>query len=283
MNCSKVLTAFGQLTFLTLLVGQCLLLASYPAKYHNNSIWYALLLFIAPAFGVSWWRFTSNERSDAQLVSVWFAYVWLGLVPVIGIVFGLTVEELDKNKQFGPDELKIALCITPLVLLLLLSNGEDTITREEITLLSYKMTIDLFDGNELLQIVIDENIETFGIPRSFMRALISFACITFLLSPLEMSARLLFTDPYQNKCTVGINGFIQVCLNLTLFGLRLGIWLGEGWNYPFFTVKNVIMIFVRGFEFSNMFRAAQDAVPENNVREPSAPPPPAHDSPFNRI
>ena len=204
------MTVFGQLTFFTLLIAQCLLLASYPAKYKDNFSWYIFLLFIAPAFGISWWRISiaSDERSDAQLVYIWFSYIWIGLVPMIAIVFALTAEELDKNKQFGPDELKIALCITPL-LLLLLNTGADTITRGEIAVFSYKMIIDIFDGSELLQIVIDENIENAGIPLSFMRALISFACITFLLSPLEMAANLLGGEQDDRReAAVGMNGFI---------------------------------------------------------------------------
>ncbi len=271
MGCRKVVIAFGNLTYLALLIAQCLLLASYPAKYQNNSSWYAFLLFIAPAFAISWWRIYSDERKDAQLVHVWFAYVYLGLVPMIGIVFALTAEELDKSKQFGPDELKLSLCITPLILLLLLSAGVDTITREKIILVSFKMFIDLLDGNELLQIVIDGNIENFGIPRSFMKALISFACITFLLSPLEMAAHLLVTDEDKRQGAVGIYGFFQVLHNITLFGLRLGIWLGEGWNFSMLIVKNVFMIFVRGLEFSYIFRREENAEQENNVRTGSAP------------
>ncbi|XP_078364371.1 uncharacterized protein LOC144648780 [Oculina patagonica] len=201
---------------------------------------------------------------------------------MIGIVFRLTAEKLDKSKQFGPDELKLSLCITPLILLLLLNTGEleETIRREDVTLFTFKMTIDLVDGNELLQMVIDENIETFGIPRSFMRALIAFACFTFLLSPLEMAAHLLVKDQDNRRGAVGIYGFFQVLHNIILFKLRLGIWLGQGWNFSMFIVKNVIMICVRGLEFSYTYRDEEDAEPENNVSLPSAPPPPAQNPAF---
>lgn len=276
MSCSKVGTVFGQFTFLTLMIAQCLLLASYPAKYQNNSSWYFFLLFITPAFVISWWRMNSDERTkDAQLFYVWFAYTWLGLVPMVGIVFGLTAEKLDKNKQFGPDELKIALSITPVILLLLLNTLADTARREEITVFSFKMTIDIFDGNELLQTVIDENVENFGIPRSSIRALIAFACITFLLSPLEMAVHLLSEDQDERKVSAGVNAIIQVCQNLILFGLRLGIWLGDGWNFSMFTVKNVIMIFVRCLECASARRGEENADRENSAAQPSAPPPPA--------
>ena len=280
MNCSKVGTVFGQLTFLALMIAQCLLLASYPAKYQNDSSWYAFLLFITPAFGISWWRMNSDERKDSQLFYIWFTYAWLGLVPMVGIVFGLTAEELNRNKQFGPNELKIALSITPVMLLLFLNTLADTARRGEIAVFSFKMTVDLFDGNELLQNVIDENVENFGIPRSLIRALIAFACITFLLSPLEMAAHLLSEDEDNRKGWVGLNAIIQVFHNLILFGLRVGIWLGDGWNFSMFTVKNVIMICVRCLECASAFCVEEDADQEHSAAQPNAPPPPAQNPAF---
>lgn len=275
MKCGKILIVFGRLTFLTLMIAQCLLLASYPAKYQNNSAWYAFLLFIMPAFGISWWWITSNNEDETiQRVCVWFTYIWLGLVPMIGIVFGLTAEKLDRSRNFGPNELKTSLYITPLLLLLLLNTGADSNNRKAINALSLKITIDLFDGNELLQIVIDENVQNFGIPKSFANALLSFACITFLLSPVEMAAHLVL-DPEDlyKEVPIALNAIVQVCHNAVLFGLRLGIWLGYGWNVPLFITKNVIMICVRCLEFaSTVHDDEEDAAPRH--AEPTAPPPP---------
>lgn len=165
MSCGKVLIIFGRLIFVMLMIAQCLLLASFPAKYQNNSAWYASLLLIAPVVGISWWwtSSSSNERTIAKLVwSVWFAYVWVALVPMIGIVFGVTEDKLDRDQQFGPNDLKVSLCITPLLLMLLLNTGANSNSRQVIAALSVYMAIDVFDGNELLEIVIDESINRIG-------------------------------------------------------------------------------------------------------------------------
>ncbi|WP_459806238.1 hypothetical protein, partial [Herbidospora sp. RD11066] len=71
------------MTFLLLMIGQCLLLASFPAKYGNNSTWYAFLVFIVPALGLSWWWITSREEKIRRLFYVWLSYVWFGLVPMV--------------------------------------------------------------------------------------------------------------------------------------------------------------------------------------------------------
>ena len=179
------------------MIAQCLLFASFPAKYQDNSGWYAFVLFITPALGFIWWWITGSEEHIGHLICIWFAYVWLGLVPMVGIVFGLTAEELDRNHQLDPNVLKICVGITPLPLLLLLDSAALPRYRKELTELSVMMTVDAFDGNELLRMVNDESVENtegqIGIPRGLVRALLSFACIAFLLSPLEMVG-MLFVD-----------------------------------------------------------------------------------------
>ena len=233
-----------------LMVGQCLILASFPAKYGDNSKWYAFLVFIAPALGVSWWWITSSEDKVRQLVYVWFSFVWIGLVPMVGIVFGLTAEKLDSNQAFSPNVLKISLGITPLLLLLLLNSGANPRYRKVLTELSFAMTVDIFDGNELLRTVIDVNNENpaegqSGIPRSFARALLSFACITFLLSPIEMVGKLFLLYRDEKMCFHCLYGAIQVILNTAVLGLRLGMFLGYKWDASLFIAKNVIMIVAR--------------------------------------
>lgn len=247
--------------FLLLMIAQCLLLASFPAKYQENSTWYAFVAFIVPALGVSWWWITSHEEKIHQLLYVWFSYIFFGLVPMVGIVFALTEDKLDRNQEFGPNVLKICLNFTPLLLLLLLNTAAVPRYRKLLTGLSFMMTIDIFDGNDLLRMVIDENIENtaghkFGIPKSFMRAVLSFALITFLLSPYEMMAKLLVERQDGKKCFQclnAVNGLIQVVQNLVVLGLRLAVFLGYKWDASMFMAKNVIMIIFRTLECVYVF------------------------------
>lgn len=284
-DCTQVLSTFGRLMFLLLMIAQCLLFASFPAKYRNNSVWYAFLVFVAPALAISWWWINTSEKKMTQLFYIWFAYTWLGLVPMIGVVFGLTAEKLDRSQQFGPNELKLSLGITPVLLLLLLSSeAVQTHGRNMMTNVSFFMAIDVFDSNELLRTVIDENIEntySFGIPKSFETALLSFACIVLLLSPLEMVGKLVYMeDEDRMSFFKGVNGGIQVCLNVIVLGLRLGI-LGYGWDSSMFISKNIIMTFVRSLECrecayvfrdEEVERDAEEARRRNTLPPPTAPP-----------
>ena len=290
-DCAQVLSTFGRLMFLLLVIAQCLLLASFPAKHRNNSAWYAFLVFVAPALGIFWWWINTSEKKMIQLFYIWFGYTWLGLVPMIGIVFGLTAEKLDRSQQFGSNELKLSLGITPVLLLLLLSSRAVPPHRRNMMMnVSFFMAIDVFDSNELLRMVIDENIEnthSFGIPRSLVRALLSFACIALLLSPLEIVGKLvkvdymedqeLDADPDFFSLLNGVNGAIQVCLNVIVLGLRLGILVYE-WDASMFIPKNIIMTFVRSLECRkciSMFRDeevdAEEARQRNTLPPPTAP------------
>ena len=280
MNWTKALTRFGRLTFLLLMVGQCLLLASFPAKYRDNSKWYAFLVFITPALGISWWWITSSVEKVRQLFYVWFSFVWIGLVPMVGIVFGLTAEKLDSSQTYSPNVLKITLCITPLLLLLLLNSGADPRYRKVLTELSFAMTVDVFDGNELLRTVIDASNENAaegqsGIPRRFTRALLSFACITFLLSPIEMVGKLFLLYRDEKACFQCIYGAIQVILNTAVLCLRLGMFLGYKWDASMFIAKNVIMIVARSLACVPAFRNGGGEHGAEENRQHARPPPTA--------
>ena len=199
---------------------------------------------------------------------------------MVGIVFGLTAEKLDSSQPYSPNVLKITLCITPLLLLLLLNSGADPRYRKVLTELSFAMTVDAFDGNELLRTVIDASNENAaegqsGIPRSFTRALLSFACITFLLSPIEMVGKLFLLYRDEKVCFQCIYGAIQVILNTAVLCLRLGMFLGYKWDASMFIAKNVIMIVARSLACVPAFRDGGGEHGAEENRRHARPPPTA--------
>ena len=67
-------------------------------------------------------------------------------------------DNLDKAKFFGPNILKTTLCLALVIMSLLSSTGRDCIVyRDMISQLSLRMALDLFDGEEMLDVVIEEN------------------------------------------------------------------------------------------------------------------------------
>ena len=92
-------------------------------------------------------------------------------------------DKLDKGTFFGPNILKMTLCLSPVLLLLLLSTGTDSMRyREEIWMVSLRIALDLFDGVEMLEIILEENELCHGVPKEFEKGIIAVVCIGFLLS-----------------------------------------------------------------------------------------------------
>ena len=73
----------------------------------------------------------------------------------------------------------------PLLLLLWLNTFETkSEDREPLLKLVFQITLDLFDGTEMLQVIPEVN--DLGIPKRFKVAIITFVCIRFMLSHFQL-------------------------------------------------------------------------------------------------
>ena len=190
-SATKTMTSFfiwvGRLVFAGLILSQCFLLASYPATYKNDLNWYATSLSYGPS-ALTWFFLILFDKAKLRrLFYVWGLYV-LGLVVSTGIVFATAGDSLDKDNSLTPNILKMTLCFTPLLLLLLLNTAKDVKDyKEVVSMLCFQMVVDLFDAVEMLDIVLDEKEHNYGIPKEFGVVMIVVACISFLLSPWQMA------------------------------------------------------------------------------------------------
>lgn len=243
----------GRLVFFGLVGLQSYSLASYPAEYKHDDGFYALCVLFAPALALRFY-IMYEEKKLQWLFAVWLLYV-VAFVILIGVIFGGSEpieEKLDKDKFFGPNVLKMTLCLSPFILLLLLSTGTDSIVyRELIWMLSLRIALDLFDGVEMLDVIIEESQENNAISDSFEKAILAFVCISFLLSPLQLIEVKLdrFDEWKYRKCTMISRTTLQVlCVNCVFLGLRLALFLEYGKDASIFIAKNVIIIFLGLFE-----------------------------------
>ena len=255
---ASVLICLGRVAFFVLYGLQSYLLTSYPAVY-SNVAFYALIVLFIPAL-VLWLWILCNCNGDEEetlqwLFAVWPAYVWIALIPLIGIIFGgddPIENKLDSQVFFGPNVLKITLCLSPLLLLLLLSTGTDSMSyRELIWLLSLRIALDLFDTVEMLEVVLEENMVPHNIPRSFENAIIAFACISFLLSPLQlMQIKLLYRGKWEYRDITSIchKTLQTLVVNCVFLGLRLALFLEYGKDASIFIAKNGIVILLSLFQ-----------------------------------
>ena len=250
---ASVLICLGRFAFFVLYGLQSYLLTSYPAVY-SNVAFYALIVLFIPAL-VLWLCILCNEENLQWLFTVWPAYIWFALIPLIGIIFGGNdpiENKLDSQVFLGANILKMTLCLSPLLLLLLLSTGTDSMSyRDLIWLLSLRMALDLFDTVEMLEVVLEENIVPHNIPRSFENAIITFACISLFLSPLQlMEIKLTRGRKWKYREVISIfHKTLQILVvNGVFLGLRLALFLEYGKDASIFLVKNGIVILLSLFE-----------------------------------
>ena len=251
---ASCLVHLGRGAFFVLIIIQGISLATYPATYNENLGFYGLLsLFPVPALAM-WLWIICNEECLSWLFAVWVLYV-IGLVILIGVIFGgpnPIEDKLDKKAFFGPNILKMTLCLSPILLLLLLSTGTDAMEyREKIWMTSLRIALDLFDGVEMLEVILEENELFHGVPREFEEGIIAVVCISFLLSPLQ----LLEIEPEGlDECTSAMRTTIQIiCVNSVYLGLRMTLFVKYGKEASIFIAKNGIIIILGLFEICSTF------------------------------
>ena len=110
--------------------------------------------------------------------------------------------------------------------------------------LSFTVTLDLFDGIEMLEVILEEDENRDGIPKGMEIAILVFVCGFFLLSPLE-----LLQYKYKEggdfkirKIPFCIKYTFQALVNLAFLIFRLISWFKYGPNAPIFIAKNGISL-----------------------------------------
>ena len=297
----KTSIILGRLLVLVLIILQCFFLASYPAEYDDKSgwVWYAVTILFIPAVMMWWWN--SHISDYFNVFIFWMLYMWLGLVPSIGIVFGRVGDKITSNRFWNPSTLKVTLGITPLLLLLTfhtkIATNEFTSHSEKLLQYSVKAVINLCDGIELVCVILDENEFSHGIPKHYKNTLIAFTCISYLWLPCAMFLEYVVTlgdtddgrDEDFDRCVLFFCNVTGEVLETVFLGLRMGLSLRYRVTTSTFIIKNVLMIIILARQNFNICCDPENEqgnqeptprLPENNTSAsrsapaPSAPPPP---------
>lgn len=247
-------TIFGRFSFFALMIAQCFLLASYPATYQDKPAWYAVSILFIPAVGFWFWISAHQTSYLYHVFFFWTVYIWLGLVPIIGIVFISTHDKIENKGFWNPSTLKMTLCITPLLLLMMFhtkTSPDDFPHR--VSWYSVKSTINLYDGIDLIGVILDGNESNSGIPWDFKNTLVAFACLSFLCWPLVLGVDFYTLDDDRNNPRWIIYYAFQLGFELIFLGLRLGLCLSYDKTASIFINKNMVMIIVHTREILNLF------------------------------
>lgn len=251
------LVHFGRFAFFVTMILQFVSFASFLAHYENQNAWYGLPLLCLPAL-ILWFYILYDEGKLRWLFFVWGLYIWLAFVPTVGLTFGLVEDKLERNEFHGPNLLKKTFCLAPLLLLLLLNTAADSNEyRDLISKLSFQVTLDLFDGVEMLEVILEGNELKDGVPLGLERTIIALVCVSFLVSPAQ-----LVENKLQDNRQWKIHRFgsalritIQVlCVNTTFLALRMALWLEYERDASIFIAKNCILIILGFLEICVIFR-----------------------------
>ena len=244
---------------LSMMTTQSMFLSAYLAKYEGTSNWYFMAFSFGPAVFVWVLLLIFKALYLGCLFRIWGLYI-MALVVNIAMVFGKVGDRIDKTEFLGPNVLKMVLCITPLLLLLLLNTGDlddsDDEEREIVSKLCFPMAVDLFDGIEMIDIVLEEREHEFGIPKAFSTAMIVLACLSILESPWQMvEIKLTEEGPEIRIRTALSRNIFQIAfVNLLFLVIRAVVFFKFGKDESIFIAKNGIAIVLSILEIRNLLR-----------------------------
>ena len=176
----------------------------------------------------------------------WFAYVAITLVPEVSVIFKRFADQLGDAKVFGQNILKAALCITPMLFLLLVNSHHDAkpnyARKLYLDKLSASVTLDILDSIDILEILFMDD-EKLNLPVDLENAIIAFACINFFLPTLALlelrvasvkgEAR---SIPYQLLYSISYIFLVNVPFGV----IRIVLWYGYEQDVSVFIGKNII-------------------------------------------
>jgi hypothetical protein len=148
------------------------------------------------------------------------------------------------------------LCIAPALLVLVLQLVISPSYRKGVLVLSVFAALNLFDGIEMLEIVLMQNErEDFNLDDSVEKWIIAFACLSFIVTSLGL-ARNKFNGTGANTVEERGNG-LAVCLglfeilltNVPFLVLRIYVWDHYGYEASIFIAKNIVSLVVGLVEF----------------------------------
>ena len=315
---ASVVLQVVRVLFLVLTLTQCFLLASYPARYSNDPVWYAAAFFYTPSI-ILWLILVFGNAANVRLsFCVWALYVVVGLIPNIGIVFGVagnglifnnshnatcaapnatnassgagilfgvtgngtifnrtspnatraapngTIASSEagdglENKRLDPIFLKAALCLTPLLLVLLLNTASDADDcRDALSKLCVQLAVDLLDAVEMIDIGLEDHEQKFCISNEFGIAMITVACISLFLSPWSMLEIDLDEKKTKKRTAMARNIVETFCVNIVFLGISLAIVILYRKDETIFIAKNILAIVLSSLEIRDIRKSKED-------------------------
>lgn len=244
---------------LVLYLIQTIILTILVGKHHDKGAFSAcivlFLLVLVPlaVFFIRNWdlKYADDDREIFCVWAIWATYI-VAYVVTVAMIFCKVAEKLSKKDDLGINALKGTLCITPVLLILLLQLTICPSYRKPLLTLSIFAALNIFDGIEMLEIILMQNEGHFDLNTATEKSIVAFACISFLLSPLGL-VRNKFDDDgkiKERKETSMILGPIEIIgTNFPFLVLRGVVWGKYKYEASVFIAKNIVSLVVGLVEF----------------------------------
>ena len=177
-----------------------------------------------------------RRRHLSHFFRGWQFYICILLVPNIIVAFGVqaSLEGMALRCRL-PDEIKVSLCMTPILLILLLTTADNSFSskshKELVRNLSVLMVADLFDAIEMLNNAFECSLRAFDISKIFLYI---GAVITLYVSSLQMD-EYDFIEGVEGESNEQIrhkpNVFrkiVELATNLVVLTIRLEVLIVHG-------------------------------------------------------
>ena len=194
----------------------------------------------------------SRKRRLSYFFRGWKYYIRIVLVPCIICAFGVRAS-LEGTVLRYPlvDYIKVPLCTTPILLILLLTTADDSFSskshKELVRNLSVLMVADLFDAIEMLNNAFESSLGAFDLSTIFF---VIGAIITVIVSSLQM-AEYEFIEGVEAESNEQIrhkpNVFRKIAelvINLVVLTIRLEVLIGHGKYRATVSTVNIFKNFI---------------------------------------
>lgn len=259
---------FGKMLFIILVVLQAIALARYPSIYWKSEWWNIMMFVMLPTL-IIWYQHKKkkHEQQIKQLWKVWLAYI-IPLVIMIAVIFGGLRSKLDKRHFFGPNILKMTMCITPgIALILFITTSKARKHYSELVVeLCGNVAVDLFDYIEVLAVLLLQS-GSILLPDGIAGTIIALVIVSLFLSVLEIGENKLDkTDKIEKNERLYLWRLIlKIPVNFALLVIRLIVWLKYKHDASIFIAKNMIIILIMIYNIVLFYMDKKEEEDKKNI------------------
>ena len=259
MSKGRNLTPIGWLVALLMYCVQAWVLMKFLVEHTGNK-WYWSgvafhLLFVLVVIAVAS-ELNGCARKDEEVLKVW--RIWLTYIIYftisVGLIFYKVAEKLDQSHWLSPNVLKSILCITPALLVLVPQLTISRSHRKSVLSLSVFAALNVFDGIEMLEIVLmQKERKDFKLANGLETSIVVLACISFFTTSFGLTRNKLVKRGkiviMDDEDTVSCTLLEILFTNVSFLILRIIVWADCGYEASIFIAKNIISLGIGVVEF----------------------------------